>query len=563
MKRKLACARARASLPLLPALLAVSVILLSAASCVSGRTASIDPSKAVTKLAPLPRLTNTPSTGVYYCAFVRSFADSDGDGIGDFKGMTAKLDYLNDGDDRTTSDLGVSGIWLMPMFPSQSYHGYNVDDYYAVNPEYGTMDDFEEFLSEAGKRGISVIIDMTCNHSSLYTTWFEQSRDRASPYRDWYRWAEEGDPRYNLKQKIWGHNLWNYRDGAYYAGLFDSGMPDFNLANPAVREEFKKITSYWIEKGVDGFRFDAAGHVFNAAKLAAGEQSQAQGVEFWKELVGHVRSVKSDAYTVGEVWEPTSTRAVYMQGLGSTFHFDLGTKIVDAIREGSGGKNNIANSLYGDYATYKEFNPDYIDAPFLTNHDQNRISGMLKGDPRLLKLAASIYILAEGVPFVYYGEEIGLMGAKPDEQIRTPMLWDEPGKDRLQTRWIESKYNKNTIPVSRQQKDVESVLNYYKRLIRLKSAHSALYEGRFTASATDASEIVSWKLESKTERAFVLHNMSPDAVSAVLPPDARGPDGLPMPLVFAGNPETVISPDGSITLPPRASAVLASPIGNR
>lgn len=539
------------------ALLAIVCILFGAASCASGRAESIDPTKAVTQLAPLPRRAQTPTAGVYYCIFVRSFADSNGDGIGDFKGMTARLDYLNDGNDRTTSDLGVTGIWLLPIFPSQSYHGYNVDDYYGVNPDYGTLADFEEFLSEAEKRGISVIIDMTCNHSSLYTDWFIESRNKDSPYRGWYRWVEDGDTRYNLNQKIWGHNLWNYYEGAYYAGLFESGMPDFNLSNPAVREEFKNIASYWIGKGVDGFRFDAAGHVFNAAKLAAGEESQSQGVAFWKELVGHVRSVKPDAYTVGEVWEPTSTRAVYMQGLGSTFHFDLGTKIVDAIREGSGGKNNIANSLYGDYATYKEMNPDYIDAPFLTNHDQNRISGMLRGDSRLLKLSASLYILAEGVPFMYYGEEIGLMGAKPDEQIRTPMLWNDPGKDRLQTSWIESKYNKNTIPVSRQQKDPESLLNYYKRLIRVKTAHSALFEGRFTAVATDASEIVSWKMESQKEKAFVLHNLSPKPVTLVLPPEALGADGARMPLIFAGSSGVTIT-GTSITLPPRESAVLAA-----
>ncbi len=539
------------------ALLAIVCILFGAASCASGRAESIDPTKAVTQLAPLPRRAQTPTAGVYYCIFVRSFADSNGDGIGDFKGMTARLDYLNDGNDRTTSDLGVTGIWLLPIFPSQSYHGYNVDDYYGVNPDYGTLADFEEFLSEAEKRGISVIIDMTCNHSSLYTDWFIESRNKDSPYRGWYRWVEDGDTRYNLNQKIWGHNLWNYYEGAYYAGLFESGMPDFNLSNPAVREEFKNIASYWIGKGVDGFRFDAAGHVFNAAKLAAGEESQSQGVAFWKELVGHVRSVKPDAYTVGEVWEPTSTRAVYMQGLGSTFHFDLGTKIVDAIREGSGGKNNIANSLYGDYTTYKEMNPDYIDAPFLTNHDQNRISGMLRGDSRLLKLSASLYILAEGVPFMYYGEEIGLMGAKPDEQIRTPMLWNDPGKDRLQTSWIESKYNKNTIPVSRQQKDPESLLNYYKRLIRVKTAHSALFEGRFTAVATDASEIVSWKMESQKEKAFVLHNLSPEPVTLVLPPEALGADGAPMPLIFAGSSGVMIT-GTSITLPPRESAVLAA-----
>lgn len=538
------------------------LLVLSFTACVSKPNGKINSFKAITQLAPQVRQAKSPSTGVYYCIFVRSFADFDGDGIGDFKGLTAKLDYLNDGNDLTTTDLGITGIWLMPIFPSQSYHGYNVDDYYAINPEYGTMEDFELFLKETHKRGISVILDLTCNHSSVYTDWFIDSKDPNSPYRDWYRWIQADDSRYNINQQIWGHKLWNKVQNSYYAGLFESGMPDFNLSNPEVRNEFKKITSFWLKKGVSGFRFDAAGHVFNASKLAAGEESQTQAISFWKELTDSIKTVKNDAYNVGEVWEPTSTRGMYMQGLGSTFHFDLGTKIVDTIRDGSGGKNNIPNSLYGDYLTYKELYPDYIDAPFLTNHDQNRISGMLKGDSELLKLAASIYILAEGVPFMYYGEEIGLMGAKPDEQIRTPMLWNEAGKDKLQTSWIESKYNKKTVPVNLQQKDKDSLLNYYKRLIRLKTAHSALYEGRFTALATEAAEVISWLMESKTEKAFVMHNVSSEPISVTIPQEARKGDGSPYDLVFAGNTAVVLSAEGVISLPPRASAVLAHYMGN-
>ncbi|AEE16131.1 alpha-amylase family glycosyl hydrolase [Treponema brennaborense] len=533
------------------------LIPLLCLSCASNEPAAIDPEKAVYRLSPVTRSAEKPSQGVYYCIFVRSFADSDGDGIGDFRGLTEKLDYLNDGNDSTTDDLGVTGIWLMPMFPSQSYHGYNVDDYYAVNPDYGTMADFEYFLKEADSRGISVIIDMTCNHSSVYTDWFISSRDPDSPYRDWYRWANEDDAGYNLKQKIWGHNVWNKdpKTGTYYAGLFENGMPDFNLANPEVRAEFKKIVSFWMDKGVSGFRFDAAGHVFNSAKLKAGESSQEQAVGWWKEICGYIAAENPDAYNVGEVWEPASTRAVYTAGLKSTFHFDLGTAIVDTIRAEDGGKNNLANMLYGDYQLYAKQNAEYIDAPFLTNHDQNRISGMLKGDFTKLKLAASLYILAEGVPFMYYGEEIGLMGAKPDEQIRTPMLWNAPGKDALQTTWIDSKYNKKTVPVAAQRKDEDSLLQYYKRLIRVKTAHSALYEGRLTPVWTGEPELISWVMESDAERAFVIHNVSSEAMTAALPAEAGAED---LQLVFATYSDTSVSADGYITVSPYGSAVLAA-----
>jgi glycosidase len=538
-------------------LFAVALIAAPLVSCASsaapgGRRAAIDPARATYGLAPLERKAALPNEGVYYELFVRSFADSNGDGIGDFRGLVAKLDYLNDGDDGTTTDLGVTGIWLMPIFPSQSYHGYDVDDYYAVNPDYGTMEDFRAFLAAAKKRGISVIIDLPLNHSSVYTEWFQNSKDPASPYRSWYRWASADDGRFNLNQKIWGHNVWNRVKDSYYAGIFDSGMPDFDLSNPDVRAEMKKIMKFWLDAGVSGFRFDAAGHVFNAAKLPSGTNGQEDAVAFWKEMVGYVRSVRPDAYTVGEVWDATSTRATYMKGLYSSFHFDLGTRIVDAIRSGEAGDNNIANSLYAAYQTYAAANPEYVDAPFLTNHDQNRIAGMLRGDPAQLKLAASIYLLAEGVPFVYYGEEIGLMGAKPDEQLRTPLLWDEPGKDRLQTTWAESRYNKKTIPVAAQASDRDSVLSHYKRLARVRTGHPALYAGRLTPLATGNAAILSWTMSAPAETAFVIHNLSAESVTVALPADVSS-----MTLAFATYAATSVA-NGTITLPARGSAILSA-----
>ncbi len=539
--------RARPAFPLLGMIL---LTLLAFIACASGGPEALNPEKAVYALAPVQKLADSPNEGVYYCIFVRSFADADGNGVGDFKGLTAKLDYLNDGNDATTTDLGITGIWLMPIFPSQTYHGYNVDDYYGINPEYGTMEDFTAFTTAAAERGISVIIDMTHNHSSLFTEWFMDSRNPNSPYRSWYRWISADDSRYNLSQRIWGHNVWNKVGESYYSGIFESGMPDFNLRTPAVREEFKKIAKFWMDKGVAGFRLDAAGHIFNAAKIPAGEAGQELAIEWWKEFVGYTKTVKADAFNVGEVWEPVNTRAQFMRGLDSTFHFDLGTKIVDTIRTGDAGANNIAHSLYGAYETYAATAPGYVDSPFLTNHDQNRIGGILRGDPAQLKLAGAIYMLTEGVPFMYYGEEIGLNGAKPDEQIRTPMLWNAPGKDNLQTTWIESRYNKNTLPVSVQVRDSASLQTFYRRLIRVKTAHPALFKGRMRPLDTEAAEILSWVMESPEEKAFVMHNISPDPVEVTLPLES-------MPLVFSTY-EGVIEQNGKVTLPGRCSVVFAT-----
>ena len=173
-------------------------------SCSSSPISASRPRHASEKSSPIVRLADKPSEGVYYSLFVRSFADSNGDGIGDFAGIIKKLDYLNDGDDATTDDLGITGIWLLPIYPSQSYHGYDVDDYYNVNPDYGTMGGFEKLLAECKKRGISVILDMTCNHSSVYNQWFIDSRNPADSHRTWYRWISPDDTRYNMRQQIWG-----------------------------------------------------------------------------------------------------------------------------------------------------------------------------------------------------------------------------------------------------------------------------------------------------------------------------------------------------------------------
>ena len=339
----------------------------------------IDPSLAVKELAPVVRKASKPGEGVYYSLFVRSFADGNGDGIGDFKGLIKKLDYLNDSDDSTTTDLGVTGLWLLPVFSSPSYHGYDVDDYYQINPEYGTMQDFENFLAECKKRGIDVIIDMTCNHSSAYNQWFIESKKQDSKYRTWYRWINDMDfsengGAYNRNQKGLAGNIWvmdmtspaldangnkmTDKSGQtvmnYYAGLFSTNMPDFNMDERAVREEFKKVFKFWLDKGLSGFRFDAAGHIYNSCEVKPGSPTIEKSIEFWKEMNEYVWSIKPDAYNVSEVWEPTATRARFMGGMQSNFHFDLGTLIPQIINNQEiNDKQNVPDD--SDVSTYNGF----------------------------------------------------------------------------------------------------------------------------------------------------------------------------------------------------------------
>ena len=562
-------------------------IAVSGAFAKPKKAKAVDPALAVTELAPVTRTAKKPGEGVYYSLFVRSFADGNGDGIGDFVGLTKKLDYLNDGDDLTTSDLGITGLWLLPVFASASYHGYDVDDYYSINPEYGTMAEFEKFIAEAHKRGISVILDMTFNHSSTYCDWFKQSKNPESPYRTWYRWITDDDSQdrggvYNLKQKALGSNVWNIdlmnkkSDDCYYyyAGIFGPHMPDFNMDEQAVRDEFKKVCKFWMDKGVDGFRFDAAGHIYNSGEVKPGTETITKAIPFWKEMNDYILSVNPDAYTVAEVWEPTAVRAKFMGGQISNFHFDLGTLIANIInnqeindRKGavpdSDPKtyNGFARSLEADYALYASNNPNYIDAPFLTNHDQARSSSALfRNNVAKMKLGADMYILAEGVPFIYYGEEIAMKSGQDDPSKRTPMVWKPEGKERLTPTWINLPtyknagiYNKKTIPVSEQEKDPDSLLQHYKRVIRVKTAHPALSRGRLKALSCGSPVLESWVMECDTEKAFVVHNVSSkDAVTVTLPEAVKD-----LPLVYAANPAAKVE-NGVLTIPAMSSVVLAA-----
>ena len=193
---------------------------------------------------------------VFYEIFVRSFYDSDGDGIGDLRGIIEKLDYLNDGNPNTTNDLGVTGLWLMPIFPSPSYHGYDVTDYRDINPDYGTMADFRALVEAAHARGIKVIIDFVGNHTSDQHPWFQSSAANTAK-RDWYLW-NTFKPDY---RGPWGQEVWHERNNNYYYGIFWGGMPDLNYNTPAVTNEIKDIVRYWYNDiGVDGFRIDAVKH---------------------------------------------------------------------------------------------------------------------------------------------------------------------------------------------------------------------------------------------------------------------------------------------------------------
>ena len=484
--------------------------------------------------------------GVFYQIFVRSFADGDGDGLGDLQGIIQRLDYLNDGDPKTTADLGVTGIWLTPIHPSPTYHKYDVVDYYAVDPEIGTLEDFRELVEEAHARGMKVILDLVMNHTSSQHPWFQNARkDAESEYRDYYIWAA---PDTQVSRRgPWNQVVWHAAGDSHYYGLFWSEMPDLNWANPKVRAEFKAVAEFWLEQGVDGFRLDAAKHLFEH------DPSQ-RAVDWWLEFSEYVRELKPDVYLVGEVWDSPHVVAPYYAAFDSTFNFDLADRIIPIVRFGL--DTGLVPAVLEQHQRYNEHAQGWaIDAPFLSNHDQDRVMSQLFGDWNQAKMAAAIYLTLPGTPFIYSGEEIGMQGRGDHENIREPFKWydlDGPG----QTWWRSSQFNTGRWQpsVETQHGDPASLLNHYRSLIHLRLSEPALRLGSLVeVDYGDNPRIIAYGREWQGEKVLVIHNISRLEQQAVL----DGELWRPRDILFASGDYHVESSSGSclVTLAPHATLI--------
>ncbi len=443
--------------------------------------------------------------GVKYEVFVRAFADGNGDGIGDLKGLTTRLDYLQ--------DLGVNGLWLMPIMKSPSYHKYDVVDYKSIDPEYGTVGDFKKLVEEAHQRNIKVIVDLVLNHTSRDHTWFQSAaKNRNSPYRNYYVWAKKDSVRKQISKKSvtldsdnitqW-HPVQDDTLAEHYYGFFSSRMPDLNFDNPKVKEEIVDIGKYWLsEMGVDGFRLDAARHIFPNDRAA---DNHAFWIWFRKEM----EKINPRVYLVGEVWAKAEEAAPYLKGLPALFNFDMGSAITSAVNAGQdtidliGGYKKI-NDLYLQSAIR------YLDAPFLKNQDQSRILNALGNRVDRAMVAAGILLTLPGTPYIYYGEEIGMRGLKPDENIREPFVWDFDKWDALQTSWERPRFSTDStvVPLSKQRAEPHSLFNFYRNLIHYRNSSKVMTEGNLQTVPLKVSEVVSLMRTSGEDRLLILHNIS-------------------------------------------------------
>jgi len=422
--------------------------------------------------------------GVCYELFVRSFADADGDGIGDLRGLTARLDYINDGKRTGGNSLGANCIWLMPIDKSMSYHGYDVIDYYHVDPRYGSDDDFRNLMTEAHKRGIHVIVDFVPNHTGSQNPWFQAAlHDPSSPYRSWYRWSSVKP----VQPSTWGQEVWHkspVRD-EYYYGLFWGGMPDLNYETPAVLREMQKVAAHWLkDMHADGFRFDAIPYLVEEGSQLAHTRGTH---DVLRQFGNTIRSEAPGSFTIGEMSDGSAEilATYYPDQLDAYFAFGVAGATVETARTGNAVSFNRAirkaNAIF----------PAGRWSPFLTNHDQPRVMTLFGGEADKARIAASAMLMLPGLPFVYYGEEIGMIGTKPDETIRTPMQWSAAanGGFTAGTAWENLQPDWMTKSVAAQDHDSASLLNHYRRLIHFRNAHPALSTGEMAvASTSDAAD---------------------------------------------------------------------------
>ncbi len=408
----------------------------------------------------------------------------------------------------------------MPFFKSSSYHGYDVIDYYKIDEKYGNDRDFQKFINMAHKRDIKVIIDLVLNHTSLKHPWFKDSckakndQREGLPFKsnskiDWYVWK---DIMPNGWTKPWGggisKDVWHYKNGAYYYTAFCWAMPDLNYRNEDVIKQIKNIIKYWLDKRVDGFRLDGVRYLVEKNGGVSGQADIEETHKVLKELVSYAKSINKDCMFVGEVCaDNKNVSKYYNKGdeLTCAFNFDLAGAIKLFVPMNNFTEIEKVLNIMDSYDV-----PLGFYCPFLSNHDQDRVASVMKGDIRKLKLSAALLLSMQGDPYVYYGEEIGMTGKGRHERIRTPMQWDcsrnsgfTKGKP-----WERLHNNYKQINVENQESDNNSLLNYYKKLIRIRNKYGKVLKVKRRQIKMANNNIYAYIYIDKHESILFIHNFN-------------------------------------------------------
>ena len=451
---------------------------------------------------------NEGNSRVFYHIFVGSFSDSNSDGFGDLRGIIDRMDYINDGDDNSGLSLGAEGIWLSPIFVSPSYHKYDTSDYYTIDPKFGTEQDLKDLIEICHKRNVKLILDLVVNHTSPGHAWFEafaeahRTGDTESEYYDFYSWAAEPEAG-KTYQRIPGAS-------EYYECNFSGAMPELNFDNEAVRQAMVDVAKYYLDLGVDGFRFDAAKYIY----YGEGKPN----TDFWDWYMAQLRAIKPDIYSVAEVWDGDGVTFPYFSST-NCFNFSM-AQSGGRIAETAKGGNVDAFFKYVD--SYLEsihaINPEANMVTFIANHDTDRAAGFVPVSNGQAKVAANLSILLPGSTFVYYGEEIGMKGsrggANTDANRRLAMNWGD-GDTVKDPEGADYTSGQTNGTVAEQILVADSLYNHYKKLIAIRKANPEIAYGSLTplTTGTDVGGFVA-RYEGGT--VAVLHNTTTAAVTVDL-----------------------------------------------
>ena len=536
------------------------------------------------------RLTDTSDlwwkTAVVYCVDVKRYCDSDGDGWGDFRGLTSKVDYL--------ADLGVTCLWLMPFFPSPLQDdGYDISDYYTVDPRLGTLGDLVDFLRTAHDRGLRVIADLVPNHTSVAHKWFQEARKGPeSPFHHWYVWNDNPPPTAPSDVAFPGEEtgIWQYDDMAksYYLHRFYRFQPDLDISHPDVRDELARIAGFWSELGIDGYRMDAV-----PALLQSDDDAEKARLpdphEFLKDLHQYLSRRRGNAFLLGEANLPHDQQRLFFGGdgspeLSSSFDFITMANLWLSMARGEAGP--LAHALQNR----PKIPPESQWATFVRNHDEltldrltdserdevfkafgpskrmqvynrglrRRLAAMLDGDQARIRLVLSLLFSLPGTPVMFYGDEIGMgenLGAKGRLAVRTPMQWtparnggfsSAPARS-LVSPMVRGDLGPATVNVADQRPDPDSLHAYVRSLIRVYRECPELGWGEFALLPCDSPSVLAHQVSWEDRTLVALHNLSGEPVKATATlASGRGPVELAEPLGYR---TALADRDGKLRVP--------------
>jgi alpha-glucosidase len=487
---------------------------------------------------------------VIYEIYPRSFQDSDGDGIGDINGITSRLDYLK--------NLGIGAIWLTPMYPSPGVdYGYDIADYTAIDPEYGTMADFDHLVAEARQRNIRVIMDYVINHTSDQNSWFKESRSsRTNPKRDWYIWRDGkigpdgkmGPP--NNWQSWFGHSAWTLdpTTGQYYYHYFYPQQPDLNWRNPEVHQAMEDVLRFWMKRGISGFRIDAVSRLFEDPNLHDDPYLPGTNVygdrniehkytdnfpevhDVLKEIRAVVDQFPGDPVLITEADEPNIRELTELYGTGNEVQLPMDFQIADVNQLSAAKFRRLFNEIETNTAHGQ---PEY----FFSNHDQprqwDRYGDGVHND-QIAKLMATLLLTTRGTPQMYYGEELGMRTTDPvriedvhdpigklgwpkekgRDGERTPMQWNATVGSGFKTSpkpWLPIPSSAVSYNVATEENNPDSIFNTYRRLLALRQSEPALRDGTWRAINEDNPSVFAYVRRSGTSTILIALNMSAEA----------------------------------------------------